>query len=162
MAKTKIIVLKLKKLTRFIIPAVVVVVLFLLMLLFFSKTKKNDPADTAPQTPTPTPAAVSYRAGIYNSTITLNDSNMNLEVVVDTDRVKAVHLTYLDETAAAMYPLFESSAEAIGEQLVTGTALSELTLSDSSRYTQTLLIAEIQKILQKASVSNELTDTNNE
>lgn len=158
MAKTKIIVLKLKKLLQYGIPALLVLILFLLMLLFFSGSKKkNNGADASPLTPTP--SAVSYRAGVYNSLITLNDTSMNLEVIVDTDRVKAVHLTYQDEVAAVMYPLFEIAATDIGNQLAAGTDISELTFSDSNRYTQMYITEEIQKVLQKATPDNELSDT---
>lgn len=161
MAKTKIVVLKLKKLLRYVIPAAIVLILFLLMLLFFSGDKKNPDggSGTITPSPSPTPAAASYRAGKYSSVLTVGDATMNLEVLVDTDRVKAVRLSYLDESMAVMYPLFAPAAEDIGEQLAAGTAFDDLELYESSRYTQTLLISEIKKTLQKALLSNDLSDS---
>lgn len=110
---------------------------------------------------TPSPAAACYRAGKYSSVLTINDSAMTLEVLVDTDRVKAVRL-YMDESTAAMYPLFIPAANDIGEQLAAGTAFDDLELNESSRHTQTLLIGEIKKTLEKALLSRDSSDSGEE
>lgn len=147
MAKTRIIVLKLKKFLRVAIPAALVLVLFVLLLTLF-KAPKNDNADNNVEPVAPTIAT--YRAGVYNSVIKLNDSFLNLEVVVDTDHINSVRLVNLDEATAAMYPLMEPAAADISAQLSSGITLDEVTLSESSKYTQTLLLEEVQKILEKA------------
>ena len=148
MAKTRIIVLKLKKLLRIGIPVALVLVLFVLLLVFFVSPKNNYTDNGEPITPT----VATYRAGVYNSVIELGDSLLNLEVVVDTDHINSVRLVNLDEATSAMYPLMEPAAADISAQLAAGTALSDVTLSESSKYTQTLLLEGVRSTLEKAMV----------
>ncbi|MBQ8799117.1 MAG: hypothetical protein IJZ55_06100 [Lachnospiraceae bacterium] len=145
MAKTRIVVLKLKKLLRFAIPAALVLALFVLLLVLFIKPKSNHSKNEIVA-----PTAAMYRAGVYSSVISLNDSLLNLEVVVDTDHINSVRLVNLDEATAAMYPLMEPATADISAQLAAGTALSDITLSESSKYTQTLLLGGIRATLEKA------------
>ena len=148
MAKTRIVVLKLKKLLRIAIPVALILVLFILLVLMLSSPKdSNDNGEPI------TPTTATYRAGVYTSVIALNDSLLNLEVVVDTDHINSVRLVNLDEATAAMYPLIEPAAADISAQLSTGTALDDVTLSESSKYTQTLLLDGIRATLEKAAVS---------
>lgn len=147
MAKTRIIVLKLKKLLRIAIPVLLGIILLIFILAFFfanNESQKHTPSE--PVTPTMT----TYRAGVYNSVIALNDSVLNLEVIVDTDHINSVRLVNLDEATSAMYPLMEPAAADISAQLAAGTVLEDITLSESSKYTQTLLLEGIKKTLEKA------------
>ncbi|MBQ9768280.1 MAG: hypothetical protein IJW37_09290 [Lachnospiraceae bacterium] len=147
MAKTRIIVLKLKKLLRIAVPVAIVLVLFLLLLLFFSPTGGDENSGE-----TVTPGTVAYRAGVYTSVLELNDSLLNLEVVVDENHINSVRLVNLDEATAAMYPLMEPAVADISAQLAAGTALSDIALSESSKYTQTLLLDSIRSTLEKAAL----------
>ncbi|MCH5272382.1 MAG: hypothetical protein J1E35_01785 [Lachnospiraceae bacterium] len=146
MAKTRIFVLKLKKLLRVAIPAAIALVLFIFLLLLFSSPDKKEDGSGE----TVTPSAATYRAGVYTSVIELNDSLLNLEVVLDTDHINSVRLVNLDEATAAMYPLMEPAAADISAQLAAGTALDDITISQSSKYTQLLLIDGIRATLEKA------------
>lgn len=145
MAKTRIIVLKLKKLLRIAIPAALILVLLILLLILSLTPEKNN-NDGEPIAPT----LATYRAGVYNSVIALNDSYLNLEVIVDSDHINSVRLVNLDEATAAMYPLMEPAAADISAQLAAGTSLEDITLSESSKYTQTLLLGGIRATLEKA------------
>lgn len=147
MAKTRIIVLKLKKLLRIVIPAAIVLVLFLVLFFFFSSGKKEE-GNGEPVTP----SAATYRAGVYTSVIELNDSLLNLEVVLDTDHIKSVRLVNLDVATAAMYPLMTPAAADISAQLAAGTSIDDITLSESSKYTQMLLLEGIRATLEKAAL----------
>lgn len=151
MAKTRIIVLKLKKLLRIAIPAALVLALFVLLFVLFISPKNDDTNNDE----TVTPTAATYRAGVYNSVIELGDSFLNLEVVVDTDHINSVRLVNLDEATAAMYPLMEPAAADISAQLAAGTSPDNVTLSESSKYTQTLLLEGIEKTLEKAEIPEE-------
>ena len=146
MAKTRIIVLKLKKLLRIAVPVALVLVFSVLMLVLFFSPKKEDSNNNE----TVTPTMATYRAGVYNSVIELNDSFLNLEVIVDTDHINSVRLVNLDEATSALYPLMEPAAADLSAQLSAGVSLENVTLSESSKYTQTLLLEEIQKTLEKA------------
>ncbi len=147
MAKTRIIVLKLKKLLRIAVPAALILVLCILLLLLFVFLGKEDNSGE-----NVTPTVATYRAGVYNSVIELNDSFLNLEVVVDSDHINSVRLVNLDESTAAMYPLMEPAAADLSAQLSSGTSLEDVTLSESSKYTQTLLLDSIRSTLEKATV----------
>ena len=117
--------------------------------MFISPTK-NDTTDEQN-----VPTVATYRAGVYNSVIELNDSHLNLEVIVDTDHINSVRLVNLDEATAAMDPLMEPAAADISAQLAAGATLDEVTLSESSKYTQTLLLENIRRTLEKAVVIEE-------
>jgi hypothetical protein len=151
MAKTRIIVLKLKKILRIGIPVALVLVLVVLLFGLFISPENND---TNTNEPLPSTVAT-YRAGVYNSVIELGDSFLNLEVITDTDHINSVRLVNLDEATSAMYPLMEPAAADISAQLAAGTPLDEITLSESSKYTQTLLLEGIRSTLEKAVVSKE-------
>lgn len=148
MAKTRIIVLKLKKLLRIAIPVAIVLVLFVLLLLFFSSSDGDENSSIIVPS-----GDAAYRAGVYTSMVELNDSLLNLEVVVDEDHINSVRLINLDEATAAMYPLMEPAIADISAQLCAGTSLEEVTLSESSKYTQTLLLDSIRTTLEKAACS---------
>lgn len=148
MAKTRIVVLKLKKLLRIAVPVVLIALFFVLFLVFFSSS-----GDDTGETDIDVPTVATYRAGVYTSVIELGDSFLNLEVVVDTDHINSVRLVNLDEATAAMYPLMEPAAADISAQLAAGTLLEDVTLSESSKYTQTLLLEEIKSTLEKATVA---------
>lgn len=149
MAKTRIIVLKLKKLLRVAIPVTLILALFILLLLLFVSPDNDETGNEI------TPTVATYRAGVYNSVISLNDSHLNLEVIVDTDHINSVRLVNLDEATSAMYPLMEPAVADLSAQLAAGTSLDEITLSESSKYTQTLLLEGIRSTLEKAGVSEE-------
>ena len=146
MAKTRIIVLKLKKFLHIAIPVTLSVVFLILLFLLFRPSDSPDSSGTTGTAPT----FSTYRAGVYTSVISLNDSSLNLEVVVDSDHINSVRLVNLDEATAAMYPLMEPVVEEISASLASGTALSDITLSENSKYTQTLLLDSIRATLEKA------------
>ncbi len=148
MAKTRIIVLKLKKLLRIGIPVALALVLFVLLFVLFISPKDDGTSNGESIAPT----AATYRAGVYNSVIELGDSFLNLEVVVDTDHINSVRLVNLDEATSAMYPLMEPAVADISAQLAAGTSLDDVTLSESSKYTQTLLLEGVRSTLEKAMV----------
>ena len=146
MAKTRIIVLKLKKLLHIAIPVTLSIVFLLLLFLLFRPSDTPDKSGTTVTAPT----FSTYRAGVYTSVISLNDSLLNLEVVVDSDHINSVRLVNLDEATSAMYPLMEPATADISNQLASGIPLDEVTLSESSKYTQMLLLEHIQATLEKA------------
>ena len=142
MVKTKIVVLKKKKLiygTMFIILAIL---LISLIFIIFS--------DTINDTPATQETGVIYRAGVYSSVLELNDTLLGLEVVLDKDHINSVRLVNLDEATQTMYPLIEPALTDISNQLSAGVALSDIVLSESSKYTQTLLLNSIRETIAKA------------
>lgn len=147
MAKTKIVVIQMKELIYTAIFAGLGILLILLLIFMFlpSRGDKENASDST--------AASKYNPGIYNSQITLGDSTLNLEIVVDTDQVKSVSFINLEDAVTTMYPLVKPSLESIEKELVKGTDLDDIPLSEKSKYTQSLLIEGIRSALDQALVN---------
>lgn len=140
MAKTKIMVIQLKEIIYTAIFAVLGVLLILLLIFMFSgKNKKDDVSENPIYTP-----------GLWTSSFKLNDTTLNLEVIVDKNHITSIKLVNLDEAIATMYPLIQPSLDSITLQLYNDIPLDELSLVEESSYTQTFLINEIEKVLEKA------------
>jgi hypothetical protein len=140
MSKTKIVVVHLKEIIYTALFAGLGVLLIILLIFMFLK-KGDDSTATM---------AESYIPGVWNSTIVLNDTSLNLEVVVDKDHINSVRIVNIDESVSTFYPLVESSLDLIAEQLYNGTSIENINVSPESKYTQTLLIDAIKMTLAKA------------
>ena len=151
MSKTKIVVLQLKEIVYTAIFVALGIVLILLLIFMFVGKKDNTLADVNQQD------SVKYTAGVYTTSLTLNDNVLNLEVVVDENHINSVRLLNIDEAISTMYPLIEPSLSKIEQQLVSGVSLDELEYADDSKYTQMLLVDAIQATLDKAT-PEEVTD----
>ena len=135
MAKTKIVVIQMKELIYTAIFAGLGILLIVLLIIMFLPDKSNkEKTGSTKQIYTP---------GVYTSQI-------NLEVAVDADQVKSVALVNLEESVTTMYPLVKPSLESIEKELIAGTKLEDVPLSDKSKYTESLLIEGIRTALNKA------------
>ena len=143
MAKTKIVVIQLKEIIYTVIFAALGILLILLLIFMF-----NDKDDEAASTDTNL-----YKAGVWTSSIALNDMAINLEVVLDENHINSVRIVNIDETITTMYPLVEPSLEAIAVQLYDDVPIDQVELTEDRRYTQTLLIEAIKVALDKAKVT---------
>ena len=104
------------------------------------------------QTPTTESQAKIYNPGTYSLELTLNDTLLNMEVVVDSDRVKSVSLKNIDDSVTTMFPLLTPSLANIEKQLVNETDPENVILSDDSRYTEMMLLESVKEVLKKARV----------
>ena len=152
MSKTKIVVVKMKELIfTVVLVCLVILVLLLLMMFLFSKDDKK-PADANQAEET-----ALYHAGVYTSVLTLNDTALNLEVVCDANHINSVRLINLDESVTTMYPLLHPALEELELQLSNDVPLEELQLTESSKYTQTLLLEVIERTIEKAKTEKNST-----
>lgn len=120
--------------------------IILLIVMFYPSGDEDTAAETT------TAEAAVYNPGIYNSQMQLGDTTLNLEIVVDESQIKSVSLVNLDESVTTMYPLVKPSLEFLEEELVAGTPVDDITVSEKSKYTQTMLIDGIKNALSKATV----------
>lgn len=120
--------------------------IILLIVMFYPSGDEDNAAETT------TAEAAVYNPGIYNSQMQLGDTTLNLEIVVDESQIKSVSLVNLDESVTTMYPLVKPSLEFLEEELVAGTPIDDITVSEKSKYTQTMLIDGIKNALSKATV----------
>ncbi|NLL71971.1 MAG: hypothetical protein GX237_00380 [Clostridiales bacterium] len=143
MAKTKIIVIQLKEIIYTVIFAALGILLILLLIFMFTGKDKED---SATQTSL-------YKAGVWNASIPLGDTIINLEVVLDENHINSVRIVNIDETITTMFPLVEPSLNEIEAQLINDVPIDQLKLDEDSRYTQTHLINGIKLVLDKANAA---------
>lgn len=151
MARTKIVVIQMKELIYTAIFAGLGILLILLLVFMFLPSR-GDGETNADSSSESGQTAGRYIPGVYNSQITLGDSTLNLELVVDADQVKSVSFINLEDSVTTMYPLVKPSLESIETELVKGTSLDDIPVSEKSKYTETLLIEGIRTALDKALV----------
>lgn len=137
---TRIFVFRLRQLLTVFAVIVVLIVAAVIALTRIDLSKKD--VQTSP--------ASAYTAGVYTSSITLNNQSVDIQVVVDKDRVKSASIVNLDESVAAMYPLLTTSMDAISAQLAAGVSVEDITYASSSRYTSQVLLGAISQALDKA------------
>lgn len=147
MSKTKILVFQMKELVYTGIFVGLGILLIILLIVMFYPSGN----DTAQETLGAETAV--YTPGIYNSQMQLGDTTLNLEVVVDESQIKSVALVNLDDSITTMYPLVKPSLEFLEQELVAGTPIDQIAISEKSKYTQTMLIDGIKNALSKATVS---------
>ena len=137
---THIFVFRLRQLLTALAVAVILILTAILAVFQFIPSKKD--VQTSP--------ASAYTAGIYTSSITLNNQSVDIQVVVDKDHIKSASIVNLDESVAAMYPLLTTSMDAISAQLAAGVSIDDIRYESSSRYTSQVLLSAIAQAIDKA------------
>lgn len=131
------------KLRQLIMAALVIAAV--LALAFFMLTRPGNKKEDVSSAPTS-----AYAAGVYTSSITLDNQTVDIQVIVDQDRIKSADIVHLEDSVAAMYPLLETSIADISSQLAAGVDLEDITYAASSRYTSQVLLGAIAQALEKA------------
>lgn len=138
-AKTKIVVLHMKELVYTVIFVVLAVLLILLFVFMFG-SKKDESAKEI----------MKYTPGKYTSSILFNDNSIDVEVVVDENRINSVSLVNLDESVATMYPLMQPALDAISQQIYENQSLEGIDYGSENQYTSQVLVEAIRNALSKA------------
>ena len=121
------------------------IVLVSLLLIMF-RPKKEDASTTQP---------TAYIPGVYTSSITLGNQNLNVEVTVDANRITSVSFISLDEAVTTMYPLIQPVMNDLESQILSSQSLDHLSYSMETRYTSQALILAIENALEKAAKPTE-------
>ena len=138
-AKTKIVVLHMKELVYTVIFVVLAVLLILLFVFMFGSKKDESAKETMKYTP-----------GKYTSSILFNDNSIDVEVVVDENRINSVSLVNLDESVATMHPLKQPALDAISQQIYENQSLEGIDYGSENQYTSQVLVEAIRDALSKA------------
>lgn len=138
-AKTKIVVLHMKELV-YTVTFVVLAVLLILLFVFMFGSKKDESAKET----------MKYTPGKYTSSILFNDNSIDVEVVVDENRINSVSLVNLDESVATMYPLMQPALDAISQQIYENQSLEGIDYGSENQYTSQVLVEAIRNALSKA------------
>lgn len=148
-AKTKIIVLRMKEI---IYTAIFIGLAFLLIALFlimFRRDKESAPPDTPS-------AEASYTPGVYSSSLSLGNEQVNVEVTVDANHINSITLKSLSDSVAAMYPLVEPAMQSLASQILKTQSLDSVTYQAEQKYTAAALLRAIEAALDKAAVQKSL------
>lgn len=144
-SKTKIVVLRMKEIIYtaiFIGLGILLITLFLIMF----RPKKDAAAVNSDD--------VLYTPGIYTSSLTLNNQDVNVEITVNSDRITAVALVPLSEAVTTMYPLMQPAMDSLANQIVTNQSTDNISYSPDSRYTSTVLMKAIDHAIDKARIGD--------
>lgn len=143
-SKTKIVVLHMKELIYTGLFLLLGILLIVLLVIMFFPQKNSDSSESALST---------YNPGVYTASLILNNSAVDIEVVVNEDSITSIRLVNLDDAVTTMYPLIEPALSEIAEQIYETQDLSAIQYSDDNRYTSTVLLEAISNALQKASIN---------
>lgn len=139
-AKTKIVVLHMKKIVFTGIVAGLLLILAVLLMVFLR------PEDDSAGESVPT----MYVPGVYTSSVQLGDAALDIQVVVDENNINSISLVNLDETMETMYPLVTPALKELADQVTASQSLENITYSQSSQYTSMVLLDAIEDALKKA------------
>lgn len=142
-AKTKIVVLHMKELIYTLIFAGLGILLIVLLLFMFLPRKADDKS-------VPT---MNYVAGVYTSSVLFGDHTVDVQVIVDENRIQSISMVNLDETVATMYPLMQPALENIGEQVIDKQSTEGITYNADNQYTSVVLLNAIENALAKAEIA---------
>lgn len=117
-----------------------ILLILLMVFMFFPKNKK---AATA---------SAGYTPGIYTSTVTLNNTDLEIEVSVDQSRIQSIRCVNLNESVEAMYPLLRPAVEDMADQICASQSLENLSYPDDTPYTSKMIVSAVRDALKKAVV----------
>lgn len=140
-SKTKIVVLHMKEIIYTAVFVALGIILIILLAFMFIPKKGKEVDSKAKYTP-----------GIYTSTVSLNSTNLEVEVVVDSTHINAIRISNLDEAVTTMYPLVQPTVEYIAEQIYETQSLEEISYNEDSPYTSQIIINAIEDALLKGKV----------
>lgn len=141
-AKTKIVVLHMKELIyTLIFVGLGILLIILLLFMFLPRGDDNETAET-----------MKYTAGVYTSMITLGENALDVQVIVDENRITGISLVNLEEAVTTMYPLMEPALENIRDQVLKTQSTEGITYNTDNQYTSLVLLNAIENALSKAEI----------
>ncbi len=140
--KTKIIVLHMKEIIYTAIFTLLTLLLIVLAVVMFLPEKKSSSTNTKQN----------YVPGVYTASVTLNNTDLEVEVAVDESHINSIRFTNLNESVTTMFPLIQPAIEDIAEQIYEKQSLDEISLSKETPYTSKVILDTITKAIKKAAV----------
>ena len=142
-AKTKIVVLHMKELIyTAIFVGLGILLIMLLLFMFLPKKDKDNSVET-----------MKYVAGVYTSSILFNDSALDVQVIVDENKINSISLVNLNETVATMYPLVEPALEEVADQIIKTESVENISYQADNQYTTIMLLNAVENALEKAEIN---------
>lgn len=119
------------------------VILVILLVTMFGTGKKESP----------TAESAAYIPGVYTSSIEFQNHSVDVQVIVDKNRIKDVSLINLEDSVSVMYPLMEPTIEQLCDQILEQQSLDGITYEAENQYTSAVLLNAIDQALKKAAPS---------
>ena len=141
-SKTRIIVLHMKEIIYTAIFFTFSIIIVCLM--YFMFISKDHESTISPK---------DYTPGAYHETIPLENVELDIEVSVDSDSIRSIRISNLDENITSRYPMLQPSFESVSDQIITTQSVENIQLSEETPYTSQILINGIRNALKKAAVS---------
>ena len=139
-AKTKIIVLHMKEVIyTAVFIGLGILLCILLLFMFLPEKEKTDSTET-----------MKYAAGVYTSSVLFQDGSLDVQVIVDDNRIREISLVNLNETIATMYPLVEPALKEVTDQIIKTQSLEHISYNADNQYTTVMLLNAVENALNKA------------
>ena len=146
-AKTKIIVLHMKEvILAGILSAILLLLLTLTALLLFHGQSSENSSDALQDN---VQKNAIYRPGVYKTELVLGGRSIDVETVLEQDRISSIRLVNQDEAITTMYPLLIPSMEHICDQVYETQSLDTVTIDPGTKYTSMVLLEAIRNCLEK-------------
>ena len=111
----------------------------LLLFMFLPGKEKTDSTET-----------MKYAAGVYTSSVLFQDGSLDVQVIVDENRIREISLVNLNETIATMYPLVEPALKEVTDQIIKTQSLEHISYNADNQYTTVMLLNAVENALNKA------------
>lgn len=147
--KPKIFVLQLKEVI-YTAMFILLAILFILLIFWMFSSKNSQETNTTTETSSSTKEAGNFTSGIYHSCITLNNVPLELEVTLDSTKIKSVNFVNLNDSVSTLYPMLEECISHLEEQICLTSSLDEITYPQDEQYTSMILMEGIRGAIEKA------------
>ena len=114
---------------------------------FTSKKEKDKSVET-----------MKYVAGVYTSSILFHDSTLDVQVIVDENRINSISLVNLNETVTTMYPLVEPALEEVSDQIIKTQSVENISYQADNQYTTVMLLNAVENALEKAEIDGTMEE----
>ena len=142
-AKTKIVVLHMKKLIFTGVMTALGILIIVMLILLFGHSSNDDSNQESVDT--------MYIPGIYTSSVTIDGTPFDVQVAVDENHINSISLMNLDESVETMYPLIRPTLDELAKQIIDSQSISDMTYSKNNQYTCRMLVDAVSEALKKAS-----------
>ena len=102
-SRTRIVVLHMKEIIYTAIFAALAILLIILLIVMFRPSGKSAASGEKKQ----------YTPGVYTSTLTLNNTNLEVEVAVTDSEISSIRFSNLDETVTRMWGCLSALSEEV-------------------------------------------------
>lgn len=142
-SKTKIVVLHMKELIYTGLFILLGVLFIILLVIMFNPKGEKASKDSS----------TAYIPGVYTTSLILQGSAVDLEVVVNESQITSIRFINMEESVPTLYPLIEPALDDLAQQIYESQDLSTVKYNNENRYTSLMLLEAISNTLEKASLN---------